>query len=463
VAKENQNIDNLFKGALSNYTQVQPSGSVWRGISGKMFLHDLMHFRLLNIPYFVPAALVAIAGIMAILFFTTGPAISPMYEPRDGITTLANEETLKTEGRMQVAEESRQLAGDSQQSTGSNQESKIKNQEPVLSEAEVSTITSQQSTGSNNKSQITNHESQITNQQKAYNPIVLKEKTNLIISTDEILKPLAYLSIHSIQARPEPYPEFAAIPNKEVTGARTAKGSFDYFTKDRIAVGLHFSPEKMFNAPDDQPDNNIYSAELSFIYQMNKYIFQTGIGYTYYENDYNYRVNYNDFLGTFNELVSIDFTYDSINGTPVPNYTWKTTDVFDTTDLSISSTVTNYYSTLELPLLIGYELLKKNRFSLFVKGGPTVSFLVYKNEPGAAYYSPDRKVTSIDYTNPSRTKVNWQFQGSIGLGYQFSRKFSVAVEPMIKYYFNQVYGRNSSSDTNPYLLGIRTGIIYSIK
>ncbi len=533
MTKESQNIDNLFKGALSNYTAEQPSKSVWRGITGKLFIHDLVNLNWLNIPYFVPAAMIVVAGILTV--FLLMPGSDPLIEGVEKQTVVEDvagagreEEQVAGAGReeeqlagAEAGREEEQVAGaeagrEEEQVAGAvtgreeqqvaaeagREEEQVAGAEAGREEEQVaeavgsqqptvnsqqSTINSQQSTINNQQSTINSQQSTISNpevsvgkpnkiaddqntrkdiiqeRQKAYNPVLLSEKSILVATTEELLKPMAYIGISEMNYKTKAFQNLTLIPNKEITGSKLNIKAFDYHSLNQYSVGIHFTREKVYNSPDDRADNNIYSVDLSFIYNMNKYIFQTGIGYTYFENDHNYRVNYNDLLGTYEDLTSISFTIDSITGRPNPSYSWNTTSVYDTADQSLTTQVTNYYSTLQVPLLLGYNLFEKKRFSVFIKGGPLVSFLICKNEPGATYYSPDKQVTGFDYATPSRTKVNWQFHGSVGVGYQFTQRLSLAVEPTIKYYFNQVYGRNKTADTRPYLFGIRTGIIYSIK
>ncbi len=486
MANDLQNIDNFFKDALSNYSEEQPSRAAWKRISGKLFIYDLLHLNLLNIPYFVPAVTTIVAGIIAVLVFTSGPDINTQITPvkdNNNTAVITKAETVESSSVKDANEITRDVTDAPNKETaisqsGSELEKTIGEDHLAADAMNISKVNPERSKPADLKIRETLpigiSEKEMEKEEEipatpsviyknAFNPVILSEKSKLIDAAEKMMKPIAYNYISGLKTANIYRIDLLPIPYTEITGVSTNKNTFDYFTRDQYSLGLHFTPEKMYNSPDDRPDINIYSLDISLIYQMSKYIFQTGIGYTYYENDHNFNVNYRDFLGTYNDLDSIAFIYNPVSGSVTPNYFWNETSVYDTADQSLTSRVTNYYSSIQLPLLIGYEIFEKNRFSLFVKGGPLVSLLVYKNEPGATYYSTDRKVTSIDYTNPSRTQINWQFQGSIGIAYQITQRFSLAVEPTIKYYFNNVYGRNKSAVTRPYLFGISTGIIYTIK
>lgn len=509
MTKNSQNIDNFFKGALDSYREEQPSKAVWKGISGKLFWHDLVHLNWLNIPYFVPAiiTLVAVGVAVALLTISHGENKNPIIDEKPESTNLtiktenapltANDQEIKTNTNIEQEtlidlssdENSENIKSDNVIQKPSGEKETIQNDpiktnivkstgvktksaspdgislnEKITDEisrdikVDVSEVKAEEYSNKEKKFQTISAETT----SKAYDPVILSEKTNLNEKTEYLLKRINYLKLFEIDQNPI-YNDLNLIPYSEVTGAGRSNNAFDYYTRKQYSIGLHFTPEKMYNSPDDHADKNIFSIDLSLIYQVNKYILQTGLGYTYFENDHNYRVNYQEFLGTYNDLDSIAFTYDPGSNSVIPNYFWTETTVYDTVNQALESGITNHYSTLQIPLLIGYKIFEKKRFSMFVKGGPLISILISKNEPGATYYSPDKRVTSIDYATPSRTNFNWQFQGSIGLGYQINQRFGLAVEPTIKYYFNNIYGRNKNADIKPYLFGVRAGLIYTIK
>ena len=492
MAKNSQNIDNLFRDALNNYNQEQPSRSVWQGISKKLFLHDLLYLKLLNIPYFVPSVIAVIATITLFLFLISKPETdknnavnknlkkTEMSDPEFPVVSPPENEIRQKENAIEneipsyklTAEPGKNITIGTSEKTEHetiapiSKTAKKKVKEEKLTDLPIqSAVNSElQINVSESKSVEESSERTLSKEaSKAFDPVVLSEKTYLNTTIDELLRPVNYIIAEKIIVNPTPFRSISMIRYSDVTGSASNKKRFDYYLHDQYTVGLHFTPEKMYNSPDDRPDKNIFSVDFSFIYQMNKYIFQTGLGFTYYENNHNYKVNYREFLGTYNDLDSIAFVYNPGAGSVTPNYFWTETSVFDTANQTLTSGVTNFYSTLQIPLLIGYKIFELKRFSLFVKGGVLASFLVNKNEPGATYYSPDKKVTSIDYATPSRTAVNWMFQGSLSAGYQITQRLNLAVEPTVKYYFNNIYGRNINAGTQPYLLGIRTGLTYTIK
>ena len=267
MAKDHQNIDNFFKDALSNYTEEQASRSVWKGISEKLFVHDLIHLNWLNIPYFVPAVLAVIVGLIAILMITSEPETVMVGAEEVAGTeevAVAAAVAVEEEGGKEVAvagteevavaaavtDDSRQSAVSSPQSTVvipqsvvSNQQSTTNNQQSTISSRDLSVEKSNKIVDNKNIQQSITQE-----RQKAYNPIVLSEKSKLNSSTNVLFSPISYITFSEFNTSRSTYlQKLSLLPNADITGVRTTKKSFNYYTKDQYSVGIHYTPEKMYN------------------------------------------------------------------------------------------------------------------------------------------------------------------------------------------------------------------------
>lgn len=104
---------------------------------------------------------------------------------------------------------------------------------------------------------------------------------------------------------------------------------------------------------------------------------------------------------------------------------------------------------LEVPLLARYAIIDR-KVNFHLLGGVSTNFLVS---------SPVYLNNGDHYTNATNlNKVNYSSTLGLGLGYKFST-FALSVEPQFKYYLNKI---NTSSSTNvhPYSFGVFTGVTY---
>jgi len=116
------------------------------------------------------------------------------------------------------------------------------------------------------------------------------------------------------------------------------------------------------------------------------------------------------------------------------------------------------YTYLQIPLLFGYGTTNK-RFGWFVKGGPSLSILVYENLADMSMSDSQNQIIKVDNELPSRIRTNWQFVFSGGISYKLSNHLSLSVEPMFRYYIKSAYDNTNPNTKNPYSLGLRAGFL----
>lgn len=109
------------------------------------------------------------------------------------------------------------------------------------------------------------------------------------------------------------------------------------------------------------------------------------------------------------------------------------------------------FEAIEIPLILRYNLIDE-KIGLCINGGLSTNFMV-----GNKVYNKDTgeilgKTIGIRSTNFS---TNF----SLDIEYELNSKFSLSLEPSLKYYLNSI---NKDSDFNykPYTLGFNSGILY---
>ena len=87
-----------------------------------------------------------------------------------------------------------------------------------------------------------------------------------------------------------------------------------------------------------------------------------------------------------------------------------------------------------------------------------MSLLVKSENLSDTYNQGNDKVISINNVSPDRIQLNWQGIGGINATFRLSRRFSLEVEPDVRYYFNSVY-ESSEVTTKPWSLGVRAAFV----
>ena len=232
----------------------------------------------------------------------------------------------------------------------------------------------------------------------------------------------------------------------------------DYGKRGNILLGLTFTPEITFYPSDNKFTNQSYSVDGSVVYKFSGYLLQSGLGVQFTSDDGNYKVDYQKFLGTYEDVY--DVTFDTAeNGTLVPVYHTQTVEVFDTISRITMTPTKNKYTYLQIPLLFGYGE-EYQRLSWFVKGGPSLAIMVSEKTPEVNFNNGNDKV--IDYENelPARINTNWSFLLSAGVGYKIGSHISITLEPAMRFYMKSAYERNVVTTKHPYSFGIRTGLLF---
>ena len=170
-------------------------------------------------------------------------------------------------------------------------------------------------------------------------------------------------------------------------------------------------------------------------------------------------MEYNDFLGSYKQLDSITFQWDSRHYYLIPTYYLSDRNVWDSLLKLDYPKVIKRYTYLQVPLILGYDFLQKKGFTMGFRAGPILSILLESRQlSGGVQSGPDR-IIRINQITPDRIQTNWQVSGSVNLSVLLSRRFIIEFEPVVKYYFNSVYEK-SEITKKPWSVGLRTAVTF---
>ncbi|MCD4696305.1 MAG: PorT family protein [Bacteroidales bacterium] len=230
----------------------------------------------------------------------------------------------------------------------------------------------------------------------------------------------------------------------------------DYGKKETWSYGVFFTPELIRYPSDNNFDNRSYSFELLANLNRNNFIIQSGIGLSRVTDNGNNKVDYNRYLGSYEDVY--DVTFDTIQGEIVPTFYTETVHVFDTINHTIISPTKRKFTYFNIPLMVGYGNEGK-RLGWFVKAGPSLSVLIDENAPDTQPGNFEDKIISNENDLPSRIKTNWQFTLSTGTTLKLGNNLKLSFEPVFRYYISSAYERNKLSTKHPYSIGLRTGLL----
>lgn len=231
--------------------------------------------------------------------------------------------------------------------------------------------------------------------------------------------------------------------------------------KGKWSFGVFATPEMMFSGAQSFDNDPSLAADFSVMYQKNNYFIQSGFALEY-ANDYsNADVDYMtyDFVGSYQDVY--DVTFDTTGGTPTPIYHTQQVDVIDTTESNQVTVYTNNYNYFNLPLMFGYRNQFSQRFGYTIKTGPIISFMMTESAD-YAFNQDGADIMGINNKPADRVSTNWQMMLGVGLNYKINNNISFALEPRVKYYFNPVYDGTQVKKSNPFAVGVQTGLIFGL-
>jgi len=229
----------------------------------------------------------------------------------------------------------------------------------------------------------------------------------------------------------------------------------DYGKPGSWSLGLSFTPELVYYPSDDRLNTRNYSLDLYTVYRFSGYLIQTGIGAMWSSDNGKYKIDYNQYLGSYEDVYNI--TFDTTGGEVIPTYYTETIQVYDTLDHVAVSPTKNKYTYLNLPVLFGYNN-EGRHFGWFIKAGPSLSLLINQNIADYNQSLNQNKIINVENEVPARIKTNWQLIMSGGISLGLSEKLSISLEPIFRYYIKSNYEQNNLNSKNPYSVGLRAGL-----
>ncbi|MBC8315591.1 MAG: outer membrane beta-barrel protein [Bacteroidetes bacterium] len=223
--------------------------------------------------------------------------------------------------------------------------------------------------------------------------------------------------------------------------------------KWQFSTSLYYTPEWMFNTLEGEKYVNNLGVEGAF--QFDRYSIRTGVGLSITKGTNELLVEYNDYLGSYSRLDSMTFQWDEKHYHLIPTYYSSNKDVWDSLMKLDYPKITKRYTYLQIPLILGYDIIRQNWITFGIRAGPILSILLESKQISGEYDPGKNRVIRINQITPDRIQTNWQVVGGVNASFRISPRISLEVEPNIRYYFNSVYEK-SDATKKPWSAGFRT-------
>ena len=464
--KEFNKIDELFRSSLADYKPVPEAKSKERFLASATGLWAGSSGSGLNWKYLLLAA-VLLLGISGALYMYLSKGNDQQdklsLEQAAGLnvdkTLTKTPETVKSEDATTVS---------SGNNNNNNNNNNPKEPESSAASQPVKTTTNLQKTADNKSgtpsvtdkpasaTQLTNSRNNLTSS------VIIKSNSDkntlsaisfipTYVNTYKYIPGLynepAGLIIREIEVRP--------LPDTEPTDEdykRVRKNS-----PLNMAYSVHYRPEFVFNIIDNNKLVHNFGIDLHFKLFDDKYIIRTGISSSISKGYYEYAVLYNEYLGSYEGLDSITFQWDDNHYHLIPTYHTSEREVFDTAVQTDVTKVYKRFTYLQIPLMLGYDFITHERFSMGARLGPTLSILLSDNTLSDDYDPGKHRVIQVNQITPDRIETNWMLSAGFNFSFYSKKRLFYEIEPQFSYYFNSVYQKYDVTKP-PFSVGIRLSV-----
>ncbi|MGN6646084.1 MAG: hypothetical protein ACTHJT_06105 [Cytophaga sp.] len=297
------------------------------------------------------------------------------------------------------------------------------------------------------------------------NPAIIASAANTINNKiDSVNTNKKIIDSNSTQQNPEAITTISE-EQKRHTSAFLSKCSFDgfitpafgyiYTAANTSTVSSEDSLNKFIqNRNQNTRTGSGITAGLRMNYALSKKI-ELGIGLQYSsmsQASYLSQKTLDSSYYTFQGYTKTDSIYDSIQGTYIHRQYFVKTD-----SSAINSFTTqtkkfiDQYQNFSIPIYIAYGYSVTDRLSLLARTSLLINYQLY-----SVTYLNETEDKIIGYHSRKNISLGGSF--SIGGYYAFSRSCSVFAEPVVTYYFSNLFDKQAPIKQTLLMLGLQTGI-----
>jgi outer membrane protein with beta-barrel domain len=231
---------------------------------------------------------------------------------------------------------------------------------------------------------------------------------------------------------------------------------FNRVNKD-IYLGATISYEKFLEStiPKNTEIKYWFSGDLRLKFKRERLSIEIGVGIGYSVDKTVFSYNYltNELIDTYEYVDSVHF--DPVTGTT--EYFTTTVNVYDSIAYASNSAVEKEYMYLHIPLVLGYEVLNRNDFSINIMAGMSFLSQISVTNKIPSLHHENSRITNINSVESVRNTQFFNSSFAIGFGWNINKNMTLNVDPKVNYYFSNIY-QQSELSSNSISLGLKCGI-----
>lgn len=450
MTKEKNSMDNFLRGALGNL-EVQPTQSVWKGISKRLIIFELLRFNFTNVgKAWVYSGLAVVATVAGLSYFGLQ---EDTLDPDPTTPALNTEQTSarELENTARLEKETIQISESSTPSTSVSSSEMIPEPEKLVTHQTASKMptdissTTQHPTPLNPKVELNiapvSEKQGITRNTETHfseAQTIESKSTDLSLTKSQVIWP----ALDSSQLH----------LNTEYNKDANSSSAAEWF------ISANYMPEWLFSEEDIYVNNQQLSLKAGM--QYDKLTASIGIGLKTEKTPGIYQSNYStyDSVGYFYDIEYFEehpFIEDSI----IIHYTIR--NIFDSSHHQSEMNGPNQRRRwLFIPVEVGYQIISKPKYELTGKFVASFGWEFYTETPDVSGAFPS------NYTLEEITPISQSFvQVGLGIENSFSimPQWWVMAEPRINYYTKSPYQIKGSHHTGPIGFGLLIGVKYKFK
>jgi hypothetical protein len=447
-----KSLDDLFRENVGTQ-EFTPAPKVWRHLNRKLLSREIIRFNFTNVPRFflygAAGSAVVIATVAYLLLSPFDPAKSADSHPE-----IAGKMTVQQE----IPVVSSQPSGTINQDVPSkgSSSSGLKPSGPVTAD---------------------------------YTPAPRSSAARSVNQHNTMLASLPRASVASMPALP-------SLPSAGVTSSTEAAASsfetigmlepkdfegFELISRDTLCIIRNGVISKF--APEAAPLPSFFSASLAVspemallntngsavtefnywanalvAYHFSRFTVRTGlgIGLTYDEGKYQVKYISNDSVSYYKEVIA--YYSDPADPSKII-YVTRNHVIYDSVTHLADDRTRNRFTYIQVPLLVGMNLLETPRFNLGFELGPAMTVLIGEKKAQPEISIPNGRLILVQDVTAPRASLNWQLWAKLNIEYQFTKQWGIFVNPYYKYYLNAPTKSEDGRSINQ-AFGIDVGIQY---
>lgn len=231
----------------------------------------------------------------------------------------------------------------------------------------------------------------------------------------------------------------------------------DYNRFFNQSISLFYRPEILWNIIDNEKLAHNLGLDWNTRLFNGDYLLGTGFGLSFTKGYYEYAVEYKEFLGNYTRLDSITFNWNAREFSMEQTMHTSEEEVFDTAVTTDYARVYRKFTYLQIPLTLGYDVVRTGNTTLGFRFAPVLSVLLAKKPVDFRYETGQNKLVQVNRITPDRVRTNWQLNAGINYGRRLTESLWLEFEPRITYYFNSVYEKSDNS-SSPMGASIRVAV-----